>query len=309
MDESALADVIAPKLGMLRAIGEHRHVTRAAEALGVPQPTVSRWLAELSEAFDAPLVVRDGRGIRLTRAGELLVAAAARSAAVLAAGCREVADEVHPARGRVVLGFLHLLGRTLVPGLLRDFRAEHPGVRFGLTQASRDEVLASLRAGSVDLALVGPPPVEDDLEWAPLAAQDVVLVLPTGHRLARRSRVRLTELAAETFVGLEHGFGVRQLTDEACQAAGFTPRLAFEGQESDTVRGLVAAELGVALLPVAETERVPGVVEVPVSPALRRVIALVWPAGRALAPAVAAFRDHATAATAATAAAPTAGLT
>lgn len=293
MDEFALADVIAPKLGMLRALGEHRHITRAAEALGVPQPTVSRWLAELSSAFDAPLVIRDGRGIRLTRAGELLVAAAQRSASLLAAGCREVADEVHPSRGRVVLGFLHLLGRTLVPGLLRGFRAAHPGVRFGLTQASRDDVLALLRAGEVDLALVGPPPVEQDLAWAPLAAQDVVLVLPVGHRLAGRARVRLTELAAETFVGLEHGFGVRQLTDEACRAAGFTPRMAFEGQESDTVRGLVAAELGVALLPAAETGQIPGVVEVPVSPVLRRVIALVWPEGQPLPPAVAAFRDHA----------------
>jgi DNA-binding transcriptional LysR family regulator len=288
----SLAASIAPRLAMLRALAASGNVTQAAESLGVPQPTVSRWLAALGTSAGAPLVVKDGRGVRLTRAGTLLVEAASAAMDALEAGTRRVVEEVDPGSGRVVLGFLHMLGRSLVPELVRAFRAGHPGVRFGLVQSSRVEVLSRLRSGEVDLAFFGPPPDDPALAWAPLQRQELKLILPVSHRFARRSRVRIAELAAEDFVGLEHGFGLRQVTDDLCAAAGFTPKMAFEGQESDTVRGLVAAGLGVALLPVAE-HPTPGLVEIPVTPRAARLIALAWPAHDHLAPAVRAFRDYA----------------
>ncbi|MET0135453.1 MAG: LysR family transcriptional regulator [Kibdelosporangium sp.] len=287
-----MAASIAPRLAMLRALAQDDNITRAAEVLGMPQPTVSRWLASLGEQVGAPLVTRDGRGVRLTRAGRLLAEAATSAMGALEAGTRRVVEEIDPGSGRVVLGFLHMLGRSLVPELVGAFRAGHPGVRFGLVQSSRGEILDRLRSGEVDLAFFGPPPDSPDLAWAPLQHQELKLVLPEGHRLADRARVRIAELAREEFVGLEHGFGLRQVADELCATAGFSPRMAFEGQESDTVRGLVAAGLGVALLPVAEVVT-PGVVEVPVTPKAERLIALAWPAQGHLAPAVRDFRDYA----------------
>ncbi|CAM3936089.1 LysR family transcriptional regulator [Kibdelosporangium persicum] len=277
---------------MLRLLASTGNVTRTAESLGVPQPTVSRWLAALAAEVGAPVVVRDGRGVRLTRAGHLLASAATAAMGALEAGTRRVVEEIDPDNGRVELGFLHMLGRSLVPELLRAFRFRHPRVRFGLSQASRAEIITRLRSGEVDLAFFGPPPDEPDLAWAPVQRQELKLVLPESHRLAGRSRVRVAELADEEFVGLEHGFGVRQLTDELCAAAGFVPRMAFEGQESDTVRGLVASGLGVAILPVAELP-MPGLVEISLSPQASRVVALVWPAQDQLTPAVRAFRDFA----------------
>jgi len=261
------------------------------QRLGVPQPTISRWLAALSAEVGAPLMVKDGRGVRLTRAGELLVEAATASMGALEAGTRRVIEEVDPGNGRVVLGFLHMLGRSLVPELVRAFRAGHPRVRFGLVQSSRGEVLARLKSGEVDLAFFGPPPDDPALDWAPVQQQELKLVLPVTHRLAGRARVRIAELAGEDFVGLEHGFGLRQVTDDLCATAGFTPRMAFEGQESDTVRGLVSAGLGVALLPVAEHQP-PGLVEIPVTPKAGRLVALAWPSHGQMAPAVRAFRDY-----------------
>jgi DNA-binding transcriptional LysR family regulator len=277
---------------MLRALALEGTITRAAERLGVPQPTVSRWLVALGEEVGSPLVVKDGRGVRLTRAGLLLVEAASAAMGALEAGTRRVVEEVDPGSGRVVLGFLHMLGRSLVPELVRAFRSRHPHVRFRLVQASRDEVQSQLRSGEVDLAFFGPPPNDPLLAWAPMQHQELKLILPLGHRLAGRARVRIAELAEEDFIGLEHGFGLRQVTDDLCAAAGFTPRITFEGQESDTVRGLVAAELGVALLPMAE-HPVPGLVEVPVTPKAARLVALAWPAHDHLAPAVRTFRDYA----------------
>ncbi|MBF8186935.1 LysR family transcriptional regulator [Nonomuraea sp. K274] len=295
-DERLVAH-LAPALALLAAVGETGHVTRAAELLGIPQPTASRRLAALADLVGAPLVVPSGRGIRLTRAGRTLAAASGRALTTVAAAAREVREEIDPGSGRVVLGFLHLLGRSLVPSLIRGFRAGNPGVRFSLAQGSRQDMLRALREGEIDLAFVAPMPLDDpELSSRPLADQELVLSVPPSHRFATRDRVRAAELAGEELVTLEHGYGLRQIADDLCASAGFEPRIAFEGQESETVRGLVAAGLGVAILPRAESgpllEAGAGVVEIPLSPPVYRTIGVSWPAGERLTPAVRAFRDH-----------------
>ncbi|MFC5831794.1 LysR family transcriptional regulator [Nonomuraea insulae] len=296
MDESddKLAARLAPALALLAAVGETGHVTRAAELLGIPQPTASRRLAALSDLVGTPLVLPSGRGIRLTRAGRTLAAASTRALATVTAAAREVREEIDPGSGRIVLGFLHLLGRTLVPSLIGGFRERNPGIRFSLAQGSRQDMLRALREGDIDLVFVAPMPLDDpDLISRPLADQELVLSVPPAHRLASRSRVRVGELEREELVTLEHGYGLRQITDDLCAAAGFEPRIAFEGQETETVRGLVAAGLGVAILPRSDQPPVVGVTEVPLSPALFRTIGVSWPAGDRLTPAARSFRDHA----------------
>lgn len=297
MDQSTgpLVNTLAPRLELLRALAEHEHVTRAAEELGVPQPTVTRWVAELGRKLGAPLVVRHGRGIRLTRAGRLLAEAAAEALAVLENGCRSAAEEVDPERGHVALGFLHVFGRSLVPDLVRRFRVEHPGIRFSLAQAAHETILAKLLSGELDLVLTAAPPSGFPalLHRVPIQDQPLVVVLPERHPLAGRAEIRAIELAEEDFVQLEPGFGLRLITDELCASAGFTPKIAFEGQEIETLRGLVGAELGVALLPRSERTPPPGVVELELSPRMVRTIELVWPRGQRLPPAVRTFRDFA----------------
>ncbi|MEU0571326.1 LysR family transcriptional regulator [Nonomuraea sp. NPDC005983] len=296
LDESAdleLAARLAPALALLAALGETGHVTRAAELLGIPQPTVSRRLAALSELVGAPVVIPAGRGIRLTRAGRTLAGSAARALGVVAAAVREVREEADPGSGHVVLGFLHLLGRSLVPSLVKGFRERNPRVRFSLVQGSRQDMLRGLRDGEIDLVLVAPLPDDDpDLASAALADQELVLSVPCSHPFAVREHVRPADLADEELVTLEHGYGLRRITDDLCAEAGFQPRIAFEGQESETVRGLVAAGLGVALLPRFGPAPPSGVAEVPLSPPVLRTIGLSWPVGERLTPAVRAFRDH-----------------
>ncbi|WP_370946802.1 LysR family transcriptional regulator [Amycolatopsis sp. cg5] len=294
MKHENLAAQLAPNLALLAALKEMANITRAAELLDVPQPTLSRRLAALGETLGAPLTAPHGRGIRLTRAGELLADAAADAVARLESGVRRVREEVEPSSGHVVLGFLHLLGRSLVPSLLRDYRASHPGTRFTLVQGSRQNMLDRLRDGELDLALLAPTPSDPAFESSVLKEQEILLSVPSAHPLASRDEVTIAELADEEFVLLEPGYGLRQITDALCAQAGFEPRIAFEGQESDTVRGLVAAGLGVALLPHFEPGFPAGVVEVPITPRASRSIGLVWRAGEPLPPAVAAFRAHVT---------------
>lgn len=287
-----LLDELAPRLRHFVAVGRTQHVTRAAEAVGVPQPTLSRSIARLEADLGIALFVRSGRALRLSRAGALLLEHAERALGELETGLRAVSGETSPDSGRVAFGFLHTLGGTAVPRLLREFRESHPGVRFELVQRGSDVLLELLRAGAIDLCLTSPLPQEPGLATRALQKQRLHLVVPRDHPLASRRRLRLAEAAEERFVGLERGYGLRATTDAWCRDAGFVPRLAFEGEEIDTVRGLVAAGLGVALLPPDPTGAPWEVVEVAVvQPRPTRTIGLVWRRGPGEPPAVRAFRD------------------
>jgi len=293
-DELAAAlDALAPRLRQFAAVAREEHLTRAADLLGVPQPTLSRSVARLEAELGVPLFSRPGRSIRLTRHGRLLHDATERAVATLTATLRLLAEEADPGHGRVALAFLHTLGTEAVPRLLRDFRASHPGVRFALVQGSADTLLARLRAGEVDVCLTAPLPDEPGMVARKLDSQRIDLMVPAGHRLARRRAVRLAEAAAEDFICMEPGYGLRTITDDLCRAAGFEPRIAFEGEEAATCRGLVGAGLGVSLLPATTAAAADqAVVAVRITaPRAARTVGLAWMADRQQpAPAV-AFRD------------------
>jgi DNA-binding transcriptional LysR family regulator len=284
--------LVAPRLRQFAMVARAQHVTRAADQLGLAQSTLSRNIARLEADLGVALFVRAGRAVRLTRPGRQLLSHVERALVALSDGLEELSAEVHPDRGRVAFAFLTSLGARAVPVILRDFRSRQPDVRFTLVQDSHDTMLAKLRAGTVDLCLTSPLPDEPDLRARRLDQQRLCLVVPRGHRLAGRRRVRLAEAADEEFVGLEHGFGLRRITDEWCRQAGFEPRLAFEGEEIDTVLGLAAAGLGVALLPAGLTGTFEhDLVELAVTaPPTTRTIALVWLADRTLPPPVEAFQ-------------------
>ncbi|MEU9127345.1 LysR family transcriptional regulator [Kitasatospora sp. NPDC048540] len=282
---------LAPQLAQFAAVARLEHVTQAAQLLDMPQPTLSRAVARLEAELGVDLLARQGRAVRLTRAGRLLLGSVERALAELERGAEAARAEADPTAGRVAFGFLHTMGTDAVPALLRGFRAGHPGVRFQLAQDYVAAMLDRLRAGELDLCLVSPIPDSPDLVARQLDEQRLYLAVPADHRLAGRRRIRLGEVAQDPFVAVEEGYGLRMITDGFCAEAGFSPRIAFEGEEAETLRGLVAAGLGVALLPPALVPR-PGVVELEVTaPRTRRAIGLAWAAGRPPTPPVAAFRD------------------
>lgn len=286
--QDSWATVLAPRLAQFAAIARQEHVTRAAEQLGIPQPTLSRALARLEADLGVDLFTRQGRSLRLTPAGRTFLRAAERSLAEVERAAHAVRLDADPDGGLVAFGFLHTLGSETVPALLRAFREEHPRVRFQLVQTYGESLLDRLRAGELDLCLTSPPPDRSGLVVRRLDEQRLRLVVPLGHRLAGRRRVRLAEAAAEEFVTLEPGYGLRRITDALCAEAGFSPRVAFEGEEAETLRGLVAAGLGVALLPPPPVPR-PGVAELDVvAPRAVREIGVAWREGRHTPP-VAAF--------------------
>jgi LysR family transcriptional activator of glutamate synthase operon len=293
MDETDVLAAVAPRLRQFVAVARTEHMTHAAGEIGVPQSTLSRGIARLEAELGVPLFVRAGRTVRLTREGRTLLRHAERALAELAEGARELVGDADRVHGRVGLAFLSTLGTAVVPRLLRDFRADHPGIRFDLVQGAHALLLERLRAGAADLALTSPLPDEPGLVAEPLDEEELRLAVPADHPLAaRRDGVALAEAAGEPFVGFLPGYGLRGTVDAWCRQAGFVPRTAFEGGDAETLRGLVGAGLGVALLPVAHHPPAPGVVELAVtSPRTSRTIGLVRVRDRTLTPPARALRD------------------
>ncbi|KRB78342.1 LysR family transcriptional regulator [Nocardioides sp. Root190] len=269
-------------------------VTETAERTHRTQPAVSRALARLEREVGTPLFQRVGRGLVLTPAGRELVRHAHDTLEAYERGIRSVQDSTTPDGGFVPLAFLHTLGTWLVPELIRDFRAERPHVRFDLRQHGDAGLVEDLMGGVVDLAVTGDRPRLAAVESRRLFLEPLRLVVPPDHRLATRRTARLADVADEQFIVLKPGFSLRVVTEELCAQVGFAPRIGFEGEEVETLRGLVSAGLGVALLPEPRGSAAP------IAPSLKvtdvrasREIGLAWIKDRRLPPASEHFREHA----------------
>jgi LysR family transcriptional activator of glutamate synthase operon len=260
------------------AVVEDPNVTRAAAVLHVSQPALSRSLRRLETQLGVRLFDRVGRALVPNRHGLAYAAHVRRALEELDAGREALESEA----GAIRLAFLHTLGTWLVPELIGAFRAEHPDVRFRLSQGSAAGLAEEVFEGRADLLLTSPRPPR--LAWRALLDEPLRLFVPPGHRLERRRRVRLEEVGEDPFVVMRHEYGLRGTTDELLARAGVTPRIAFEGEDPETLRGLVAAGLGVALLPGHDGKGL-AVADAGAS----RTIGLAWHAERYRPPAVETF--------------------
>lgn len=270
-------------LAWVAALAEHEHVTDTAAALGVSQPTVSRALARIEDELGTVLFERVPTGVRATPDGELVVEAAREVAARHERLLADLASRHDPDTGVVRLAFLDSMATSLVPRLLREFRSVAPGMRVVLRQEPAHEMEADLASGAAELAITSRPyPAEGG--WLPLQEDRLVLVVPPGHRLGHRRRVDLAELADDELITTPVGFGYRALVDALLAEAGVAPPVSFESADLATIEGLVAAGLGVALVP-QQFAGASGTVGIAITArGARRAVGLTWRTDRPLAP-------------------------
>jgi len=235
---------------------EEGHVGRAATRLHVTQPTLSRQIAALERSLGVPLFDRTRRQLALTPAGEVFLAGArelVRRADELAAA----AQRAHRGElGVLRVGFVQSATFAALPRLLSAFRAAVPAVRVEVAAMTTLRQLDALADDRIDAGLLRPPINEPDLRLRTLSHDELCAALPGGHRLARRPRVSLSDLADEDFVFYERAAGpaVHDTIVGHCRAAGFSPRIVQEAIDVQTIVALVAANLGVSLL-IAPTPR------------------------------------------------------
>ena len=293
-------DVDTEALRWLQQVADGTTVTEVSELEPVTQSGVSRALARLEAQIGTPLLRRSGRTLRMTHAGAVFKPHLDALLHHLDDGIAAVNQLIDPDTGTVALAFQPSLGTWLVPDLARSFRAAHPGIRFRLTQVRDEHDSAALDGGHADLELGTrrfQSPQDAEVHTRLIALEPLRLALPREHPLAGRPRLRLADVAGEPFISLRPASALRRLTDELCERAGFRPDVVFEGDDLSNVRGFVAADLGVAIVPAPRAgspEAVPGPVtylEI-TDPGAVREIYLTWSAERRLLPATDLFRRH-----------------
>ncbi|HWA10223.1 MAG TPA: LysR substrate-binding domain-containing protein [Opitutaceae bacterium] len=240
-------------------VARRLHFRQAAEALAVAQPALSRQIAQLESALGVPLFLRTRRRVELTPAGKLLAERVEPVLRTLAGMTRELEAVAGGETGHVRVGFTGLAMATVLPGILREFNRRFPGIRLELNESPTSAQLAALQHGDIDCGFFHPDAPSPGLRTRLLLRERNGVLLPAGHALARKSTLRLRDLAATPFVLFPRkhnpGFYDRILT--AFTQVGVTPVIAEEVWPRTNSIGLVRAGLGATFMTPSEAQHLP----------------------------------------------------
>ena len=280
------------QLKYFQVMANIRHFTRAARMLDVTQPALSRSMAKLEKDLDAPLFKRSDGEIELTPEGERLLRRVDRILREVDSA-REEASNAHAEVSKEFrLSFIHSLGSYALPHILQDFRALYPDIRIQLNQQDSAALALQVAAGETDLCLCSTIPTTEYSAWVYLWSEELFVTVPLGHRFAEREKINLQELEDEPLVAMKSSYSLRILVDQFFDLAGIHPEITFEGDDVSTISGLVAAGLGVSLLPKLAGVEHPELRYIPVSfPICKRAVGIAWNTQRQLPPAAICFQQ------------------
>jgi DNA-binding transcriptional LysR family regulator len=247
------------QLRVLKAVADHGSFSAAADALSYTQPAISQQIAALEKRAGTTLVDRGSRGVRLTDAGQALVDHAEVVIARLAAAEAELEAIAGIRGGRVRLSSFPTAGASLLPPAVAEFTARHPDVELSFMEREPEEAAQMLRAAELEIAILFEYETATGQEFAHfyegielhhLVDDPMYLALPREHPLARKPRVRLQDFADEMWIqesGTHSWCG--RFHEAICATAGFNPRVGFRSDDYNVVQGLIAAGVGISLLP------------------------------------------------------------
>lgn len=258
------------------AVAEEASFTRAAARVHVAQPGISTQIRRLEAELGLPLLDRSARPARLTEAGAAVLPFA-RAALRAAADARLAVDDLAGlVRGEVRAGMVSGCSLPVLTDVLASFHHKYPGISIALTEDTSSQLIADLRDGRRDLALIGTAgdPVPG-LETRLIADEQLVAAMPPGHPLAAGTSLPLSALDGQPLICLPDGTGVRAALDAACAAAGFAPVIAFEASALPMVARLAERGLGIAITPASTTG--PGLRTLPITnPPLSSRLEFAW---------------------------------
>lgn len=268
-------------------LADLKHFSKAAEACFVSQPTLSTQIRKLEEELGVQLVERSPKNIMLTPVGYEI---ADRARLVLSDidQIRAVARRSgNPADGVLRLGLFPTLAPYFLPHVVPALRSKYPNLRLQLAEEKTDNILRMLRQGELDAALLALPINDEGLELEVLFEEPFVLALPAHHPLVNQARIKTSDLEGAELLLLEEGHCLRDHALAVCALANAQERVDFHATSMETLRQMVAADVGITLMPmlavkppIAATENI--VIRHFESPAPSRTIALVWRGSSAL---------------------------
>lgn len=269
-------------------VAEREHISEAAQHLHVAQSAISRQIANLEEELGATLFERVGRNVKLTPIGKIFLEHSLIALKAIDFAAKQVEEYLDPAKGTIKIGFPTSLASYVLPTVISAFKKEYPDVSFHLRQGSYRFLIDAVKNRELNLAFLGPVPTKDEsIDTAILFTENVHALLPANHPLAKAEKIHLTDLRNENFVLFPEGYILNKVAVDACRAAGFVPNITSEGEDMDALKGLVAAGVGITLLPESSmydsTPRFTSKVPIE-SPNIRRTVGVIYPTNRELAP-------------------------
>lgn len=286
LDKGGLS-VELKQLRYFMKVAELEHVTDAALSLDISQSAVSRQIYNLEQELGVELFYRRGRNVILTHAGKMFYEHMDRIRVLFHQAEREIREFQSPKTGTVHIGFPSSIATYIMPAVVSAFREEYPEVKFRLSQGSYYELINMVVKGQVNMALLAPLPEDERVEGEILFTEKVVALLPSSHPLASEEEIEINSLRDEEFVTFPEGYILRDLIMEACHKGGFAPDISFEGEDIETIKGMVSAGLGVSFIPeVTLVDGMPrNAVKIPLkNPVVTRSIGIVKSKERPLLP-------------------------
>ena len=281
------------RLRLLRELAQHGTIAATARVCSLTPSAVSQQLSLLQREVGTPLLVRDGRGVLLTEAGRTLVAHTERILAELEEAGASIAALSESVSGVVRLAAFPTAASSLVPAAIAATRAAHPEVKVLLEEAETAEGVAALKAGRLDLLIVYeynllPDITDAGIELTPLVTESLLAAVPTGVRLPR-GRLRLDVLRDQPWIAPRSDTALRAILERACGLAGFAPQVDYTSDDYTVILALVAAGLGVSLVPPLAAETVSATLRLrPVAdPTLSRRVSVAARAGSTRTPRIA----------------------
>lgn len=229
--------------------------TRAASNLFVTQPTISKMIRALEDELGTPLLLREGRGVRLTDAGRVVFE---QGQVVLAASARlqgELEALEQHVRGPLRMGLPPMVGTAFFAPVVRTYRERYPEVELMLTEDGARDLERGILAGDLELAVTVLPTAREELATQEFSSEDLCLLAPADSPWSTLQAVAIRQLRDEPLILFNEGFALADRIAAACREAGFAPRIAARSGQWDFIAELVSARLGVALLPRRLCER------------------------------------------------------
>jgi LysR family transcriptional regulator, hydrogen peroxide-inducible genes activator len=237
------------------AIADTGSFSRAAERCQIAQPSLSQQVLKLEKELGTKLFDRLGRSVRLTEAGRAFLPHARSILSQRETARSSVDDKCADVHGSVAVGVIPTIAPYLMPRYATSFTKKYPEAKLSIVEDTTPILVERLRDLSIDLAILALPMRHKDLELFPFRTEPLFAVLPKNHALATTKSLALKDLRGESFVMLRDGHCFRDLSIAACAHARVTPRIAFESGQFSSLFGMVAAGVGISLVPEMAIDR------------------------------------------------------
>jgi DNA-binding transcriptional LysR family regulator len=237
------------QLEIVRTVAEKGSFTAAARMLNVSQSAVSRQVLLLEEELGEPVFLRLGRKVRLTTTGQALLDLSRRVLTDIAETTSGIRDQQQAPAGTLHLGGGMTVCLHVFPALLKEFRKRQPRIDVKLTTGPTAQLLERLRSGALDIGLLTLPVEGADLTQVPVMREELLLVMPPSHKLARRRQITPADLVNQSWVLFERGSSTRRVIDGMFEAHGIRPRIVLETENVEILKAFTTIGLGLTILP------------------------------------------------------------